>query len=93
MDRAALVGRNLGLDFDFSTLGAGGGPATVCGADASGESCLGEGTTTGGVSVIAPWSKLFSPGLYADIIALRAGTEKAVLQGYRKGMAEHRAAW
>jgi len=81
MDKAALVARNLGLDFGFSALGAGGGPAAVCGAEASGKSWLGEGTTTGGASVIAAWSKLFSRGLYADIMALRAGTENRVLQG------------
>lgn len=37
IDSAALVGRNVGLGLDFSSLGAGGGGAAVWGAEASGD--------------------------------------------------------
>jgi hypothetical protein len=85
---AAFVGFNFGLG--FSILGAGGGRAAVCGAAASSESEVAEGTTTGGE--LASGGGWPSRDRSADIIASRIGTTDVDVQGKTNGSAEWRAA-
>lgn len=73
---AAFFARSFGRG--FSTLGAGGGAAATCGDAASRDRVLVTGRGAGGeVGTIRGCSKV---GRYADIIALRTGTEEVKLQ-------------